>query len=1132
MKFQTLTIHNIASIEDAQINFESEPLSSSEVFLITGKTGAGKSTILDAICLALYADTPRLDNTKMQGATQDGERSININDPRQLMRRNTGEAFVKLTFTGSNSIHYEASWSVARARQKPTGNIQPKSWQLKNLDTGHTFGKDDEIKAEIAAAIGLDFRQFCRTTLLAQGEFTRFLNSQDAEKAAILEKITGVDIYSKIGAKVHEITSQKENIWKDAQRCVEGVSTLSDDEILQKNAEISARENEYNKGLEEKNLASEKRVWIERNSKLKGDLEKVEKELCVLLETLESDDVKADDTLLKNWNATRDARSWMGQISQEKLAVKTQKDNLEKLSSHFARILGGRNFLYDEVQKLNFQFDELEKRLSTAKEKSVVYENAQTIAGHLSVIEKGHDLVTEKNGIISKETKLLTDSLRPLLERAKEDEKNARNVFQEEKVKVEKNEEEVRNLNLGALRLKRDQTRDLLVRIDNARNLLNALLETQAQHKKDGEDLEERLTEINSLRDKSTSMDGPINEARIRMETCYDNLQRQKDSVDKFAKTLRAKLHVGDTCPICGQKIDAALPHEEDLSKLVANLEEAYNASKDELKKLEETKRKLEAELGTESKAYERDKKIFDENVNVKNATEKALTACQACGLKDNTTLSALDTLEGDTQLVLMGLEKNIQDGEQKENAVKTERRELEKKRDNLENLQNKVREAEKAVNESSGRIETAEEVIKNEKKRILEAEDTVRELLSDTKWELDWKDDAEKFSKNLLNEANSYNENVSKKQNLSNSLETLQTEKENVSSVIDKILGTIPDWKSVKADVSQKINALLHQTNDLASEVTQAITTLQNSEKSITTYQTKLDDFLSQNETLTLEKLSELNGYTSKQILDIEEKLFSLRREEVSKRTLKENAENKLKEHQQTQPELTEEDTVEFLDERIRNLESALSDISVRKGEILKELSTDKENKERLGQLIDDAKKKNNEYQRWSRLNQLIGDATGNKFRKIAQSYVLTSLIYSANSYMKTLCDRYTLKVTPGTFVISLEDAYQGYASRAASTISGGESFLVSLSLALALSDIGQTLSVDTLFIDEGFGTLSGEPLQCAINTLRSLHTKAGRHVGIISHVDELQERIPVQIQVNQEGNNSSSTVRIVPEV
>ena len=131
----------------------------------------------------------------------------------------------------------------------------------------------------------------------------------------------------------------------------------------------------------------------------------------------------------------------------------------------------------------------------------------------------------------------------------------------------------------------------------------------------------------------------------------------------------------------------------------------------------------------------------------------------------------------------------------------------------------------------------------------------------------------------------------------------------------------------------------------------------------------------------------------------------------------------------------------------------------------------------------------------------------------------------------MATLTDRYTLYVRPGTFVIYIEDAYQGFTRRSATTISGGESFLVSLSLALALSDIGQHLAVDTLFIDEGFGTLSGEPLQKAISTLRTLHKKENRKVGIISHVEELRERIPVQIQVLQEGHSSSSIVKVVTQ-
>ena len=109
------------------------------------------------------------------------------------------------------------------------------------------------------------------------------------------------------------------------------------------------------------------------------------------------------------------------------------------------------------------------------------------------------------------------------------------------------------------------------------------------------------------------------------------------------------------------------------------------------------------------------------------------------------------------------------------------------------------------------------------------------------------------------------------------------------------------------------------------------------------------------------------------------------------------------------------------------------------------------------------------------------------------------------------------------------VEDAHDGFARRAVSTISGGESFIVSLSLALALSDIGHMLSVDILFIDEGFGTLSGEPLSRAIDTLKTLHRKSGRRVGIISHVEELKAKVPTQIQVIQEGKSSKSTIKIV---
>ena len=168
-------------------------------------------------------------------------------------------------------------------------------------------------------------------------------------------------------------------------------------------------------------------------------------------------------------------------------------------------------------------------------------------------------------------------------------------------------------------------------------------------------------------------------------------------------------------------------------------------------------------------------------------------------------------------------------------------------------------------------------------------------------------------------------------------------------------------------------------------------------------------------------------------------------------------------------------------------------------------------------------------EYAQWKRLCDPFGNADGSLFQKIAQSFILGNLLHSANHYLKSLHPRYSLEVITGTLYMSLVDAYQGYATRFVSSLSGGESFLVSLSLALALADIGQNLAVDTLFIDEGFGSRSGEELSNAINTLRALHRSNGRHVSIISHVESIKECIPVQIQVIKEGNHSSSLVKVI---
>ena len=1131
MKFKKLSIHNIASIEDAVIDFEAQPLVDSEVFLITGKTGAGKSTILDSICLALYADTPRLFSTKMQGATMDTEKEVRINDPRQLMRRNTAEAYASLIFTGSNGVNYEATWAVARARRKVNGSIQGKSWELKNLLTGATLTRDTDIKNEIRAAVGLDFNQFCRTTMLAQGEFTRFLNSKDDEKAEILEKITGADIYSKIGAKVYELTDQKKKEWEDARRQAEGTRTLSNEEIAERQATLSALDSQHKelKAITDKDTA--KRDWLLKDNELLRSRTEANEALRMANEVIESEAFKHKEQTVREWNETIDARLWMSEVQKASNAQQEAKSVLDELAGTYSELLGGQRFAEHEAGKIEAGIREIETFLTAEAEKVSVYEKAQTIVALLNTIKEGRKEIQKSQATIELEYRKQTEQLIPACEQARAEAQNAKNAFEKEESDIRAKEEAAATLNLPALREKRDLAKELLAKIATAKERIETLSSAKAQHEEMRKSLAERRAALNTKIEKSASMDAPIHDLKTRMDVRKQDLDRQSDSINKFASTLRTKLQVGDICPVCRQQVNTALPHEEVLAALVGELKKAYEETEKEHNNLVDTKIRLEAEIKTESESYNRDLKAFNQDNSVNDAAQKASDACKACGIDmpDANTLSALSSLQETTSKTFEQLNLEIREAETQEAEAKRLRKALEAKRRDVDTLTTKVLEAEKSLSECKARVSTAEALARSKSDEVDRATDHASRLIAGS-WQIDWRELPDEFSAALTSSANKYNNNLQKKQALSNRLIAAKANVENARNALACILSAMPSWKEVEARNVAEAENLLSRTNTLNTSVASALSKLKTAEENQKASQAKLNTFLAGHTQLNVERLRALHTYTTDDITHLNETLKTAREAVVAKKTLFNNTQKLIAEHQTMKPEFSVNDTLDILNARIEDIAKQLAEISEKRGGINQELKTDMENRQRLGALIQEADNRQAVYNKWSRLNQLIGSAKGDLFRKIAQSYVLSSLIHSANSYMKTLTDRYTLKVSPGTFVISLEDAYQGFVSRAASTISGGESFLVSLSLALALSDIGQQWQVDTLFIDEGFGTLSGEPLQKAVETLRSLHSKAGRHVGIISHVEELQERIPVQIQVIQEGNNSSSKVKIVP--
>ena len=207
--------------------------------------------------------------------------------------------------------------------------------------------------------------------------------------------------------------------------------------------------------------------------------------------------------------------------------------------------------------------------------------------------------------------------------------------------------------------------------------------------------------------------------------------------------------------------------------------------------------------------------------------------------------------------------------------------------------------------------------------------------------------------------------------------------------------------------------------------------------------------------------------------------------------------------------------------------LEVILSRYTQEKTELAFRLRTQTENKAKVSGLQEELNVRRTESERWAKLNELAGSADGAKFRRIAQGYTLDILLNYANVQLRELTRRYRLERVPETLALQVIDRDMCDEVRTVHSLSGGESFLVSLALALGLSSLSSNrMRVESLFIDEGFGSLDAETLRVAMDALESLRTQ-GRKIGVISHVQEMTERIPVRVQVSRVGNGKS-VVRI----
>lgn len=1133
MKIRKLTIHNIASIEDAVIDFTQSPLSDSDIFLITGDTGSGKSTILDALCLALYANTPRMKNTEMEGAIQENSGiKLQVEDPRRMLREGAGEGFVTLEFDGSNGVPYKACWSVNRAYNKATGRLQGKVWKLENLRTNRELTRDKEIADEIKMATGLStFDQFCQTTMLAQGEFTRFLNSKDEDKAAILEKITGADIYARIGMKIYDLSQAKTQAYKLAKQNAEGNAALSPEDRQAKETEKQDLENLSKEEGVKKKDCERKRQFLSEERRLNDLVEKAKEDLDNAEKEVGTEEFARKATRVKDYEETIEVRAHLATFEKKSQEAGRAEQAIGDLAGQYVSVRAGLAFLKQERQEMQDQLARVQTFFEKEKPDLPVIEKAQTVEGHLKTLTDGKEHIAaweNRNKGIEAE---ISTSLRPDVEKKKKEWTDAKTNLQKAESHLEAASKAVKDANLPRVREELAAKRTLEANIGIAQLQLGVLTETVAAREKEKKQIE---TDENALSVRKKDRDGLTEDLAVKVEV-FKQAEKTYDKVKLAAETrveeIRGALSEGDICPVCRQKIVSVLPTSTEVSAIILPVREAYEQAKEQKEEAEGNLRELNSRLEVAEKDLTRRKHQYDSTDPVSEKRSAALAALDKCGITELT-----ETAENDLKALSTRTKDEIKVLEGKDQAGKE-----------LESAESRARETEKACRKEETKakeaydtadlllkgkqneIETNKKRSADEQQRMDEAKAGLVVILAGSRWEKDWESDLKVFGEDLKAAVENHKRNELQKGELEKALqEDLKPKIEAVEAHLETVVEKEPGWPELPQKDPEEIQGIRKAADGLKVALLEKLQILASAKVDAAKADEEVGKYLGEHSDFTRERLKQLS-LCDKGAIQADKRFVEEAHDRVRKaRTEWETQKNNLSEHLKTRPELEDGMTEESLQTVIDAYDQSMTARAGQIALIQQELDDDDKKRKQQGSLQKIADDLKIEADLWGRLCDMFGNADGKEFRKIAQSYVLGSLVEAANGYMAAMTDRYTMKVHPGTFIIELEDAYQGYASRVASTISGGESFLVSLSLALALSDIGTGISVDTLFIDEGFGSLSGEPLQRAVDMLKSLHKQIGRHVGIISHIKDLREKIPVKILVERPANSSASTVTV----
>ena len=1143
MKLKELHVRNIASIEQADIDFEKDlndavTGSPASIFLISGDTGAGKSVILDSISMALYKKTPRIADvanvTKNDYTDAEGEqiRVASIEQYTRLGISPKDESYSEVVFEGNDGKTYRARLTLGLkhgAKDKETG-IRPIKhnkpvWEVR---TGNADWTKDSVEQTILDAVGLDFQQFGRMAMLAQGQFANFLTGDKKEREAILEQLTNTQHFTAYGEAIY-------SLWKKAkdnqaqiqtQYDTEKPHTLTEEQVEQfvkEQADAQTQMDQCDRDINATEGMLKQVETILQNEKAQTEAKKVREELEAKMAGEEYCRCKA---LFKDWDSTTEQRKWLSDLlkaRQDEVMAKTrlalEKEKFRALTADLA----------DRQAKADRQ-EETIRRMQEWIDKEARYETLFTTAGETDLKIGQYLDKAKKAGLKSatlKQERGRTGELKKAEAEAKAQLSEVEKAVEELQRRIDELNKKRSALNPQSVveELKRQNTRKQnLTGLQTAMDNLIPIREENQALKKKLQDDEEELKRLSKDWEQA---DAEWKAKKQDAEKASQRLTTMKMSLDDKIKELRHRLYCEHTenCPLCGQHIEH-IHIDDDFKGMLTPLEKEVREA-DTARKLAEGRRdKAKSNHDQRQGEYKNDMKRFGDNDKKISLGQKAIEGKAVelgLDLQKDLSLQIAETNEMLTSSIAK-LESAQREAEQLQEDIN---RLIEEKKpfDNKRTECNKAKVvAETAVKTNAEDINRLEE----ERAELIRECETLKTDISTMVADYcnDWLADIEALRIKLKDDAKTY---IDRRKRLSDSREELEKVRSLISTLeqyAQEICRSCPDWACNTipqpypcSNINTEWTNLLRTVASLVSKSDESKEVVQNTEKALAAYyqetgktEQSLYELATQgtkvaeartlvNETDTeLKSRSDAIDAAQKQIDDALKKLGITDRDELPDK-------QELEEHKK--------EVVGKRDEAVAKKTQAESRLEIHRKNIerLKEIEAE----------LEEAKK---HFARWDKLNSIFG---GTRFRTLVQTYILRPLLNNANIYLEQITDRYRLTCSEDNEQLSILvlDRYNKNQVRSVTVLSGGERFMISLALSLALSSLNRPdMNVNILFIDEGFGTLDEKSLDSVMSTLEKLQEIAGqsnRRVGIISHREELDERIPVQIRVTKRGEGRS---------